>query len=335
MEGQAPAETIESPDHGPSRPLTLLYIAGAHRSGATPLGAVLAGEPTVFYGGELYRFPDPIFTVPDRARLCSCGVPVVECPFWTEVRSRLESEPGMLQQLREGQFRFERWSALPRTLWKLRRGDPELREHVRRMGRFIRILADLSGATTIVESSYNPVRGLLYRDTGSGVAVRFLHLVRDGRNFVDSEQKATDRPESRWGWVRARPVIVSRWVAYHLLSWVLLRPRRLYRRLRYEDLVRNPDRSLPVLSDLLGVDLSGVLRQVKEGTPIRMRHIAAGNRMRASGEVRLRPELAETARLPLATRALFWGIGGWLALGLGYRPGRSRRSGIPFTNAPT
>jgi hypothetical protein len=313
--GEAGPREPNSPRSG----LALLYIAGAHRSGATPLGAVLAGEPTVFYGGELYRFPNPIFDRPDPARDCSCGAAVADCPFWNRVRFRLESVPGTLDALRQGQRRYERWTSLPRTLWKWRRRDPDLVAHIQRMGRFIQVLAEESGARTVVESSYNPLRGLLYRDPASGLDVRYLHLVRDGRSFVDSESRAMDRPEVAWRWVRAAPVVIARWVAFHLFSWFLLH-RSAYLRVRYEEIVREPEPALRAISGLLGTDLSVVIRRVRAGVPIRMRHIAAGNRMRSQGQVLLRPELAAPPHLNPISRILFWSLGGWMALGLGYRP---------------
>jgi hypothetical protein len=305
----------------PARVPVLVYIAGAHRSGATPLGAILAGHPSIFYGGEMYRFPHPIFDVPDPARGCSCGASVETCPFWEQVRTQLDAEPGTLRALRAGQLRFERWRGLPRTLWRWFRADDELREHVHRMGRFIRILADTTGATTVVESSYNPWRGFLYRHPASGVDVRFVHLVRDGRSFIASERISTDPPEVPWRWLRATPVIVGRWISYHVLSWVLLRRRGRYMRVSYEQFVRAPGPTLRRIGVFIGIDLSSVIERVERGEPIPMRHIAAGNRMRLLGSIRLDLLGARSPELGPVARGLFWVMGGWLALLLGYRPG--------------
>jgi hypothetical protein len=306
-------------------PVDVLYIAGAHRSGATPLGAILGGEAGIFYAGELYRFPHPIFDRPTAQRLCSCGVRVDRCLFWTAVKDRLDAEPGFLDELRAGQLKFERWRSLPLTLLRWAWGDPELREHARRMGRMVRVLAGLSRSGVIVESSYNPLRGLLYRIPEAGVRVRYLHLVRDGRNFVFSERTATDRPEVRWRWLRATPVIVGRWIVSHLLTVLLLRRGGRYVRLRYEEFARLPGSSLWKIASLLERDLSETIGRVNEGIPIPMRHIAAGNRMRTRGWIVLRPELARVPALRAGARATFWGLGGWLALLFGYRPGRSSR----------
>jgi hypothetical protein len=314
--------------------VTLVYIAGAHRSGATPLGAVLAGSPDVFYAGELYRFPHPIFEAPNPQRLCSCGTPVDACPFWMQVRARLDAEPGMLQSLRAGQLRYERWRSLLSTLWRRARRDPKLLEHVARMGRFVRVLAETSGSRVVVESSYNPLRGLLYRDPASGLNTRFLHLVRDGRNFLSSELHARDPPESNWRWVRSTPVILGRWVAYHSLTLALLARRADYLRVRFETFLATPGPALRQISRLSRVDPSAVIAEVEAGRSIRMRHIAAANRMRLEGEVRLHRELGEMPPPGPFLDLAFWVIGGWLALSLGYRPRRSPAHRALSTKTP-
>jgi hypothetical protein len=298
----------------------LIYIAGAHRSGATPLGAILAGSPEVFFAGELYRIPHPILESPDPMRRCSCGAVVDQCPYWSEVHARLDLEPGMLQSLRRGQLDYERWRRIFVTLWARARRDPRLLDHIARMGRFVQILSETSGARVIVESSYNPLRGLLYQDAASGLEVRYLHLVRDGRSFLGSEQNAKDRLESDWRGLRSTFSILSRWIVYHVLTASLLLRRGPYLRVRFEEFVGTPGPVLRGIGAFAAVDLSGVIEQVEMGDSIPMRHIAAGNRMRLDGAVRLQHQFAELPILPLRTRLAFWVLAGWLAVGLGYRP---------------
>ncbi|EQD46225.1 sulfotransferase domain-containing protein, partial [mine drainage metagenome] len=249
------------------------------------------------------------------------------------IRSDLEAEPGALEQLRRGQLRFERWRWLPRTLWRRYRRDPELLRHIERMGRFLRILADASGAETIVETSYNPLRGLLYEDRASGIDVVYLHLVRDGRAFIASERATRTAAGRRWQWLRSTPVVVGRWVAGHVLALILVRRSPRYLRVNYETLVRDPGACLRAISSLIAVDLSDLLDRVQHGEPIRMRHLAAGNRVRLQGELRLTPGSSGLPALGLGERAWFWGMGGWLALLLGYRPGRDPVTG-PTPPAP-
>jgi len=312
-----------SPPAEPRRPVDVVYIAGAHRSGGTALGTLLATGAGVFYGGELYRFPFPIFDPGDPARRCSCGSPVALCPFWAAIRADADAHPHLLSELRQGQVRFESWPRFPLTLPRLLRKDPELARHASHMAEFVRILADHAGASVVVESSYNPLRGILYRraDLGGG-KVRFLHLVRDGRNFLGSELGPAGGVEAGSHWQRVPPAIVARWLVFHLATLVFCaRGRDSYLRIRYEDLLRSPRETLGSIQRFLGIDLSAVVAQVEAHTPVPMVHVCAANRARLSGSLTLRPELASPAKLTRAQSALFWAMAGWLAFAFGYRPG--------------
>lgn len=258
----------------------------------------------------------------DPERGCSCGVPVDQCPFWTEVRAQLGQRTPLLEELERGQRRYESWAGFWRS-WGKRPGLNEgLDAHVSRMEQFLRVIAQQAGAQTIVESSYSAVRGRLYRraDLGGG-RVRFLHLVRDGRSFLASERSITFDPEAPWPWLRWSPVIIARWVLFNFAALLLrLRDPGSYLRVRYEELVLRPAETLARIGDFLQLDLTDVARRVTAGEAIPMQHLAAANRMRLLGRVSLRSDMARPPRLPLATSALFWVCGGWLALLLGYRP---------------
>ncbi|MGC2359216.1 MAG: hypothetical protein WA691_02790 [Thermoplasmata archaeon] len=315
------ASSVASPA---TKPLNLVYISGAHRSGSTFLGALLGADPQAFFVGEAYRFPRPMFWPPDPSRGCSCGVPVERCPFWTEVRAELERRTPLLERLEEGQYRYERWTKVASIFGRKDRADAELDAHVRRMTEFLRVISAHADAPTLVESSFSAVRGNLYRhaDLGGG-QVRFLHLVRDGRNFIASERSVTHDPEAPSAWLRTEPVIIGRWVLFNLAAILLgMRAPESYLRVRYEELMRRPEETLAEIGAFLRMDLSDVARRASRGEPIPMRHLAAGNRMRLLGSVTLRSELARSPQLPVASTVLFWTLGGWLALLLGYRPGR-------------
>lgn len=300
--------------------MDLVYIIGAHRSGATILGTILGSRPGTFFVGELYRFPAPIVRSQDRERTCSCGAPILDCPFWSRVCAEGGDEGQLLARLHLGQRRFERWSKLFSTISRLRRNDPALASHVTDMIEFLRVIAHDAGASTIVESSYNPLRGRLYAHVpAASVRVRYIHLVRDGRRFLASELASPKTRDGPRPWVRAAPVVVARWVFFNLFSlWLCAGSRDRYLRVRYEDLVRSPEATLLRLQEFLGWDLQEVGRRLVAGGSIPMRHIAAGNRVRLKGELALRPELSDPVPLPFLATAMFWTMAGWLALALGY-----------------
>lgn len=320
-------------------PLDIVYLLGAHRSGSTVVGAMLSAAPGVFFLGEAYRFPTPLFWPPERLKTlswprdptvgCSCGVPGAECPFWSEVRKELERRAPLLDRLADGQRRYERWSSLPARARAAVRHDPAWEAHLDRHMEFLRLVADRAGATMLVDGSFSAVRGSLYRSADlQGGRAYFVHMVRDGRSFLDSELHSTGRdPETPTGWLRTLPVILGRWVVYNLAGlWLWIRDPRSYIRIRYEDLMLDPVEALGRIGRFLGIDYSRTAAELAAGNPVEMRHIYAGNRVRLLGRVSLRRELAGPPRLAPAVSAAFWTVAGWLALLFGYRPGR-RRSG--------
>jgi hypothetical protein len=322
---------------GPSpsnRPLDVVYIVGTHRSGGTAFGTILSSAPGVFYAGELYRFPFPIFDPGDPARMCSCGTPVASCPFWSGVRADAYARPGLLPELRRGQRRFEAWRRSPLTLFRLLFRDRAIARHAGRMEEFARLVAGRAGASVVVESSYSALRGALYRRAGlGGGRVRFVHLLRDGRSFFGSEIGPVYGTHPGPDWQRAPPTIVARWTGFHLAGIALCsRGPGTYLRLRFEDVLLHPRETLGRVQEFLGIDLSEAIRRIEEHQPIPMNHICAANRARLPGALTVRPELAEATRLSRTNSALFWGIGGWLALALGYRPGPTKE---PVPRHPT
>ena len=60
----------------------MLVIVGTGRSGSTLLGRLLGALPGAVHVGEV-RFLWQRGLI--EARLCGCGVPVPECPFWRTV----------------------------------------------------------------------------------------------------------------------------------------------------------------------------------------------------------------------------------------------------------
>jgi hypothetical protein len=293
------------------------------------VGALLASPSHHLFVGELYRMPNPIWDPGDPNRGCSCGLPVLSCPFWSEVRRRAEQDPALLRELRQGQGQFERWSRLPTTLLRSWAGSPTLRRHAERKRRFLEIISQTAESPRIVESCYSPVRAWLYRlGLPVGVRVRYLHLVRDGREFLRSEMGVTNDPEAPWLWIRSTPVTIGRWVLYNATARLFcgLHPES-YLRVRYEDILENPSESFARIGAFLGWDLAEVSDRAEKRLPFLMKHIAAGNRVRLLGSVALRSPSPSTWTLPRRTRFLFWAMAGWLALSLGY--GWGSRATLP------
>jgi hypothetical protein len=312
---QTPSEV--SPVAGSSGPLRLVYILGAGRCGSTLLDLMLGAHPTICSTGELFHFPENLRGKPQP---CSCGAEATACEFWGKVRSDVEQQ-FPLTALDAGR-RFESTRSLPRTALLAGIPGSSVDQYARRLTSLLRAIAKESGKTVVVDSSKLTSRGLImWRTRSMGVDVRYIHLVRDGRGYVWSKLRTLDGqglgltpPEKNVADLSAW------WVMANVLSAVFFRFRRgRYIRIRYEDLVANPEGTLGRVGKFIGVDLSGIIAAVRDRQPLPGGHIVGGNRMRFNRTVVLKPDTEWQQNLPKEDERTFWGIAGWLARRYGYQ----------------
>lgn len=101
----------DSPADVRSRPITVVYIIGAGRSGSTLLGNILGEVDGFFHAGDLVRIWK--FGV-RRDTACGCGATVRSCPLWLDVLDR--ACPGLL----DDEERIERLASLQRAMTRTR-----------------------------------------------------------------------------------------------------------------------------------------------------------------------------------------------------------------------
>jgi hypothetical protein len=304
-----------------------LYVVGASRCGSTVFEIVLGSHPKIQATGEFHTTPFPEW-LPNA--VCACGQTFNRCPFWSPIRERYR-EFTDFDRTRKGQLQFEDYRCLPRTLLHRSLGTQEIHEHARGMANLVRIIAERSGKEIVSESSKNPVRGYVYGLARSpGFDVYYLHLVRDGRGYIHSETVLPDG--SRPG--EEKPplppwALTLRWVASNLLAMLLCsRPRDRYLRIRYEDFVEHPVETLERVGRFVGLDMTPVIEQVREGRPIPVAHLIGGNRVRFNPTVTLDSRFVNHASESRNDRWSYWALGGWMAFLYGYLP-KGRRSGDP------
>jgi len=246
---------------------------GAARSGSTILGVALGNCDDVFFAGEL------------RGWLETDGVPGVggetRTAFWGRVLERVQPPP----ELRGSQAQLiERTRSLI-DLEKLPVRRRLLPAYRRVVGELFGTIAELSGASRIVDSSSYPMRARELKRI-DGLDVYLVYLVRDPQSVVASFM----RPE--WAFSKSRYVTNAYlWLTTLLSIAVFLRQprdRRIF--VRHEEFIADP---------------RGVLRQILDrgdmscGLPDLERLASGihygGNRVMRSEEVvalRSAPELA-------------------------------------------
>ncbi|RJK97890.1 sulfotransferase [Vallicoccus soli] len=226
---------------------TVLYIAGAGRSGSTLLERMLGAVPGLVNVGELV---DLFRRVKDGDELCGCGRAFSACPFWTAVGERAFGgwTPALAAEFVELKARVGRQRDLPQLLAPTR--ARAFQDGLERYGELHRRVYDAvlaeSGAHVVVDASKGVAHALAFTRSGQ-VDVRLLHLVRDARGVAFSWAKAgVARPQAGAPGATmssfSPELTAARWT---LLQGEITMARRLFTastRVRYEDLVRSPAR---------------------------------------------------------------------------------------------
>ena len=207
--------------------MRVVYIAGMSHSGSTLLNLMLNAHPEMMSVGELIdlaRRAIPQDATRTKYTPCPCGAPSLwECQFWSRVNARtLEVDGNSLADL----------DVLI---------DRELDERSAANAVVLRAIADVSGKNFIVDSSKRPGR-LSYLLQLKGLDVFPIHMVRDPHGQVSSLHR------SKGGLLR------------HIYSYARMHGqiRRTVKSIPhsvvlYEDLVRDPERTLSNILKPLGL----------------------------------------------------------------------------------
>lgn len=236
-----------------------MFICSASFSGSTLLDMLIGSHHACESLGEIALLPLDFAT----NRPCCCGTHIRECALWSEVAHRLgvdvENHPyglnlGYLKS-RAGnppwlrvRARLGYGLAYLRYMYKLRilhKYRSEFEEGIRNTFEVYDIVRAITGKQIVVDSSKHHTRGAaLYAARPD--SVRIIDLVRDGRGVFHSGLKK--------GFGRKRSL--NAWRRHYAHALPLLRkcvdPNHLMR-VRYEDLVGDPQRVLGAICRFLSI----------------------------------------------------------------------------------
>jgi hypothetical protein len=230
--------------------MRVIYIAGAAHSGSTLLDLMLNAHPEFVSVGEVLKLNRQLgYRDPERKTYapCSCGAPsLMQCKFWSAVDAEIRATTG-------------------KSLTELDVLDSGTRDpsHAPNVTLF-KAIAAVSGKNFIVDSSKIP-RRLDQIMQSPGLDIYPVHLVRDPKGQIASVMR------KHGGFLRniLRYEIVQEQIR-HKLKFV---PHSV---VRYEDLVRDPERSLNSILQPLGLSFDRRQLDWAEAD----KHIVAGNHMR-------------------------------------------------------
>jgi sulfotransferase family protein len=267
--------------------VTVLFLGGMGRSASTLLDRLLGDVPGFVAVGELVFVWQRGLLDGER---CGCGEPFDRCAFWNRVGKEAfdgwdSIDPGEIEALRRrvDRNRFVPWMLVPALAPRSWRRDLERYADV--LGRLYGGIVAASGADVVVDSSKHASSAALLRHV-PGVGARIAHLVRDPRGVAHSWARVVARPDPVVGtgeMARLGPArVAARWDATNLLFEVVRgtgrgRPST---RLRYEDLVRDPERALAGLVALAGRSGAGLGSLRGHRADPGVHHTVSGNPLR-------------------------------------------------------
>lgn len=304
--------------------VSVVYVVGTGRSGTTLMDTILSNQPRLYGSGELALLAvDNYF----HRFHCPCGRPIDECQFWRAVVEHWFDKTG-LQSLAEHArvrhpFEGPRLHGLTRLMREKLYRSPAFVEYARQTTELYRSIQAVSGREMIVDSSAIPMRALALSMMPE-IDLRLIHLVRDGRGVAWSLKKGLreDQKSGVGSGEVPRPVWRSAltWIAYNMVSsWVcrqVPRGRSLF--CRYEDLSANSEAVLRRIGEFLECDFEEIIQRINSGGALKVGCTYGGNRMRMSGEIRLRLDTDWTQKLTETEQRTLSRMCGWLMRKYGY-----------------
>jgi hypothetical protein len=227
--------------------LKVIFIAGSGRSGSTLLERMLGHVEGFFPAGELENVWHRGF---QESQLCSCGKRFLECAFWTTVAENAFGGTDPHAQLVDLHTHRNRIRSIPQLRFprlRTRQFAHDLAEYQRALRLLYGAIAKTAGTTAIVDSSKGPAYAFLLA-TIAEIDLSVIHLVRDSRAVSYSWKKTVLRPEviDKEAYMGGfRPATTAgRWNVKNVLSELLRASAQNYVRIRYEDLVEEPQDTL-------------------------------------------------------------------------------------------
>lgn len=302
--------------------LTVLYIAGYGRSGSTVLDVLLGAHEQVVSTGELVYLGKEWS---GHDRVCACGSDYQQCSFWKDVFATYEEAKELTQLTQRVESRSRLFHLLSDAI-----STQDRRAYRRRIRSLFSCIARKTGAKVVVDSSKSArdAAGRFWAlQNVAGIDVRVVHLTRDGRSVLRSVvEKGTNWAAE--GYRKEKRLLAARttigWTLANGLTWALgtaLDGDR-YRRVRFEDLLENPEPVLRRVGKFAGLDLSSVIHRISSGQSFPVGHNVGGNRVRHQDTIQLRQRNGKSKNpwkeLDLHHKALFGVLGQCMNVVLGY-----------------
>ena len=284
----------------------VLFVGGYGRSGSTVIDVLLDRVPGMAAVGE---FRHLFGRALGDNELCSCGEPFGACAAWRTVMELAYPDGFDRERIQAAVTAINRviaYGSLRRPVLM----NQQMREHARiyreAFAAAYRAVAEVTGASVIVDSSKYPMHGMLVAGIPS-VDLAVMLLVRDPRAVAYSWTRPKVRPEVHWE-TRMMPrhnVVRSAlaWNASNHLTSRIDVPADRFRLQRYEDFVADPAGQIAAIASFALDRPTSIDHTVFESAR-RVPHTVAGNPVRLGSEhIRVTSDDAWRTELSRGARA--------------------------------
>lgn len=277
--------------------LKVLYIAGWGRSGSTIIGNILGQVPDMFHSGELWYMWERGLI---ENRLCGCGRPFRDCPTWGMILDRVakDREPIPAKEMVSLHKTFARTRNIPALIRyshsNVHRLPYLLQRYLAELKATYQAIQEATGCTTVVDSSKMPSFGLL---TGmlEDIEMSILHLVRDPRATGFSWLRRKFDP-GQDKYMRSNSLLKNSalWVVWNTMIeriWARKTGEASYLLVRYEDFVREPDKTIENIFSSLRVSTLDQTDLAAGKITLSPTHTVSGNPVRVHrGRIEIRED---------------------------------------------
>lgn len=295
----------------------VLFISGYGRSGSTLLDRILGQLDGFCSVGEL-RYLWVRGLAEDR--LCGCGEPVSQCDFWGRVLRKLglhrisKNKLNEIIALQKSVDRIRYIPSITRPYLRDTKFEAKLSKYTNLLSQLYHAIQEVLGCQVIVDSSKDPSHGFLLSEI-SGIDLRIVHLVRDSRAVAYSWRRKKRNLEVKDKIVYMRTLHPATsalmWAVSNTLTELLASRAKYYSRLKYEELVAQPEETIKKVLGRLGFNAMLKSPFIKENVVLlnKTTHNISGNPSKfATGEVRISLDREWIDFLPLKYKVLVTGL---------------------------
>lgn len=291
--------------------ITVAYITGWGRNGSTVFDNLLGQTKGYFSVGELFRIWEYGLL---EGGVCGCGQLINDCPTWQAILDHAfgGAADDVGRMVGAWQRATVRTNKIPQIGRISRQLTTPLHPALRQLDALYRAMATMTGARVIIDSSKHPMYGALLSLVPS-VDVRLIHLVRNPYAVAYSwQRKKLKADANRYFRIRSARETSFYWLMWNAgISYLQWRTGLPYLRVRYEDLIADPRRTLESVYGFLNTPIDNYPVNHQREFEMAINHTIVGNPVKFTrGTIQLRLDSEWENRLSyrdrLTVRLLTW-----------------------------